>query len=356
MKVTFPHLGNCYIAFKCLFESLGTQVITPPLTNRRTIELGTRYSPETACLPFKINLGNFLEAIELGADTLFMLGGVGACRFGYYGEVQKKILQDMGYNLEYIIMDPQVWYQLWRGLQKTSSRFSFLNFCSAFYLAWEKIKVLDSLEKFILSRRAYQEVKGEVDQVYQQGLQLIDQPGSSKELRNNYKSLEERIRKIKWKKDWHPLKIGIIGEIYMVMEPAANLNIERILGDMGVEVIRSFYLSNWVKNNLILKRMGDRKLKRIANPYLPHCVCGHGQENVAETILYAQKGFDGIIHLAPFGCMPEIVAKTILPQISKDMDIPLLCLSLDEHAGEAGLITRIEAFLELLERKREQNL
>ncbi|MEM5770324.1 MAG: CoA protein activase, partial [Bacillota bacterium] len=55
-----------------------------------------------------------------------------------------------------------------------------------------------------------------------------------------------------------------------------------------------------------------------------------------------------------FTCMPEIVAKSILPQISKDYGMPVMTLVLDEHAGEAGIMTRIEAFVDLLERRRKQ--
>ena len=353
VRVSFPHMGNSHIAIKCLLENLGAEVIVPPKINRRTLELGTRYSPEGACLPFKINLGNFLESIELGTDALLMLGGFGACRFGYYGEIQKKILEDMGYRLEFVIMDPQLWPELWKGLQRISNKFSFLQFCAAFYLAWEKMQKVDTLERFLLTKRAYPETRGEVEELYRMGIQSIELSSNLKELKIHWQELKRRIEKVSWGRKTEPLKIGIIGEFYMVMEPAANLNIEKILGDRDVEVIRSFYLSDWIKHNVVLRRMLDKRIKKVASPYLAYGICGHGQENIAETILYARAGIDGIIHLAPFGCMPEIVAKSILPSISRDTDTPLLYLSLDEHAGEAGIVTRIEAFLDLLKRKRE---
>lgn len=353
MRVSFPHMGNSHIAIKCLLENLGAEVVVPPRINRRTLELGVRYSPEGACLPFKINLGNFLESIELGAEALLMLGGFGACRFGYYGEMQKKILRDLGYQLEFVIMDPQLWFELWKGLRKVSDKFSFLQFCTAFYLAWEKMKKADILERFLLTRRAHQKIRGEVEELYRVGIQLIELSSNPKELKIHWEEISKKAEKISWGREVKPLKIGVIGEIYMVMEPAANLNLEKILGDRGVEVIRSFYLSDWIKQNVVLRRMLDKRIKKVASPYLAYGVCGHGQENIAETILYAQAGMDGIIHLAPFGCMPEIVAKSILPSISRDIDIPLLYFSLDEHAGEAGIVTRIEAFLDLLERRRQ---
>lgn len=56
------------------------------------------------------------------------------------------------------------------------------------------------------------------------------------------------------------------------------------------------------------------------------------------------------------GCMPEIVSKSILPTISKDRNFPILTLIVDEMTGEAGYITRIEAFLDLLERRKKNVL
>ena len=52
--------------------------------------------------------------------------------------------------------------------------------------------------------------------------------------------------------------------------------------------------------------------------------------------------------------MPEIVAQSILPSISRDYEIPILTIIIDEHSGQAGLITRLEAFIDLLQWKRSK--
>ena len=75
MKVTFPHMGNLYIPVKALLTSLGVDVIVPPKSSKRTFSIGSRHAPETACLPLKVNIGNYIEAFEMGADTILMAGG-----------------------------------------------------------------------------------------------------------------------------------------------------------------------------------------------------------------------------------------------------------------------------------------
>ena len=106
MKVTFPHMGNMYICVKALLDDLNIDYVIPPFTSKRTLEIGTRYVPECACLPLKITLGNLLEAKQLGADTVLMAGGCGPCRFGYYCEMHREILYDLGTNMKVFTLEP----------------------------------------------------------------------------------------------------------------------------------------------------------------------------------------------------------------------------------------------------------
>ena len=58
----------------------------------------------------------------------------------------------------------------------------------------------------------------------------------------------------------------------------------------------------------------------------------------------------------PFSCMPEIVSQNILSKVSKEEDIPVLTLVLDEQTGKAGYMTRIEAFIDLVKRKQMKKI
>jgi len=102
MRVGMPHMGNLYISFKALFQRLNIDFVIPPVSNQHTLSLGVKYSPEGLCIPFKLTLGNLIEAAELGADTLLMVGGYGICRLGYYAKTQEQILHDLGYDVEMI--------------------------------------------------------------------------------------------------------------------------------------------------------------------------------------------------------------------------------------------------------------
>ena len=85
---------------------------------------------------------------------------------------------------------------------------------------------------------------------------------------------------------------------------------------------------------------------------MKRAIGGECIETIGDTVFAARNGIDGIIHIMPFSCMPEIVAQNILPKVSKQEDIPVLELVLDEQTGKAGNITRIEAFIDLVKRRK----
>ena len=108
------------------------------------------YSPEFACLPLKINIGNFIEALEKGADTIIMAGGVGPCRFGYYGEVQREILKDLGFDFEMIILEPPQghFFELLNKIRSITNKKnnSLKDIARATRLAWKKALLLDKAD------------------------------------------------------------------------------------------------------------------------------------------------------------------------------------------------------------------
>jgi len=358
VKITFPHMGYLNIPLRSFFNNLGQEVIEPPAINQHTINLGTRYAPEFACLPLKINIGNFIQAAELGANTIVMAGGIGPCRFGYYAQVQREILADLGINMDMIVLEPPQggWKLLLRGLRRLTGKVSLLAIFEAGAIAWAKLKALDQLAQRVYSIRAQEISRGSTNRIWKQILTHIDGANDLKAVQKAADCGYALLQGIKTQPHKEMLKVGLVGEIYTVLEPAVNLGLEEVLGSMGVEVVRSIYLSEWVITNLVLHTFylrDDREHYQLAAPYLDHFVGGHGIESISNTVKYARAGMDGVIHVAPLTCMPEIVAKTILPGVSLGENIPVLTLMLDEHSAEAGILTRLEAFCELLwQRKR----
>ncbi|NLP36481.1 MAG: CoA protein activase [Firmicutes bacterium] len=354
MKISFPYMGTSHIVVSYLFEKLGFEVIYPPTPSKRTLSLGVQYAPEFACLPFKIVLGTYLEVVEKGAEILITSGGCGPCRAGYYGELHKRILHDLGYPVEMIVIEPPLVEPLdfLRKLHKIVKPKGIFNLLHYGRIALEKLKALDVVESTLHELRPLALDKQQINQAYIEGLELIRQADSVKEVIEAKKAALEMLESVPADHTFKPLRIGLIGEIYVVLEPAANHDIERLLGERGAYVHRSIFLANWTRDNVLAH--GEKDIRAMAIPYLNQMVGGHGQNSVGEVVRYAEEGFDGVIQLAPFTCIPEIVAKSIMPAVSRDKNIPVMTLFLDEQTGQAGIETRIEAFLDLLWQKRKK--
>ncbi|MFW5991944.1 MAG: acyl-CoA dehydratase activase-related protein [Halanaerobiaceae bacterium] len=350
-KITFPHMGFMDIPLKAFFQELGFSVVTPPRITRKTLDLGMKNGPEFACLPLKINLGNFIQALDKGANIIVMGGGCGPCRFGYYGEVQRAILKKLGYDFKMFVIEPGI-FRNYRRIKEVFGKIPYKKIYPAAKLAWIKGRVVDRAYRLVLKNRAREEKSGQVDNIYRDFLRNVDNTASVDKINNYTDEFEKNIKEIcsSFKKDIE-LNVGIVGEIYLVLEPFVNLEVERKLGKLGVSVEKDIYMTSWLLHFLHLSSEID-EIKEAAANYLRSFVGGHGLETVGNAVRYARRGFDGVIQLAPFTCMPEIISQSILPAVSKKEKIPVLTLFFDEHSADAGLQTRLEAFVDLLVRKK----
>jgi predicted nucleotide-binding protein (sugar kinase/HSP70/actin superfamily) len=227
----------------------------------------------------------------------------------------------------------------------------------ALYDALKVLKLIDEIDAIAHEKAGYERIKGQSKSLLNKcksHVMRVDNPHEMISALTNYRDC---LNKIEIDEHKNPVKVAIIGEIYTIIEPFSNLFIEDKLMDYGVVSKRRLTPSWWIKN-LIMSPMGinSKDIKRASKDYLPLCVGGHARECIGEAVLAQQEGFDGAIQIFPMGCMPEIVAKSILPAISKEKDFPIMTLVVDEMTGEAGYITRIEAFIDLLERRKENVL
>lgn len=359
MKLTFPHLGNTYIVAKTLLDELGVDYVIPPFNNKKALELGTKHSPETACLPLKITIGNFIQAYELGADTILMAGGVGPCRFGYYCEMEREIMRDIGYEMDMITLEMPDWdlKEFFRRIGKLTGGFHPYKTLKAVVETTKVSKMVDDLERLTYRVRPREIKKGSTDKIYKAFQKRILNAKGASQVKKMINDTCEELMAVEIDRSYKPMKVGIIGEIYTTIDSYTSFYIDEKLGSMGIEVDRQVTVSGWIIDHILktaLHLPRDMSYVKAAKPYLGTMIGGHAQETIGNTVLYAQSGYDGVVQIYPFTCMPEIVAQSILPAVERDFDIPVLTLIIDEMTGEAGYLTRIEAFVDLLNHRREK--
>jgi predicted nucleotide-binding protein (sugar kinase/HSP70/actin superfamily) len=163
-------------------------------------------------------------------------------------------------------------------------------------------------------------------------------------------SILESLYAVPHEPDRQVLRLGLVGDMYTILTPFLNLNLERELGRLGVEVRRWFRLSLRIAPRLPgpLRRDRSARAARAGRRYLARDVGGFARAAVGEAALMASGEVDGLIHVAPFNCTPEIVAQSALVALQRERRVPMLNLSFDEQTGRAGLLTRLEAFTDML--------
>jgi len=362
MKATVPHMGNIHIAVKALFDGLGVDYIIPPQNNDEALNIGTKHSPEEICLPFKIMIGNYIQAIEKGADTVILTGSCGPCRFGEYCELQMNLMKSLGYNLNFIVLDmpkdigiKELFKRLVAiGAASTKSRYEKLKAAKQAILI---MHLLDETEALTHYLAGYERNKGQCKRLLKECKSKAMKCTAPGEMLSLIKEYKRKIEYIPVDINRNPLKIAIIGEIYTVIEPYSNFYIEDKLMDYGVSSKRGMTPSWWLKNMALSPlKINSLNIKKASREYLPMEIGGHARECIGEAMLSYKEGFDGAIQIFPMGCMPEIVSKSILPSISRDYEFPIMSLVVDDMTVEAGYITRVEAFIDLLERRRDNVL
>lgn len=360
IKVAFPHMGTISIAWSLALKRMGVEPFIPPYTNKKTLSLGTKNSPEAICLPYKLILGNFMEAIDGGTDYVAMISSPGCCRLGEYGSSIKTALKDLGYEANYIELSLYDGVKGMYNFAKTlTGKNNPLLFLEAIYMMIRTVFVLDDLETALAYYRAREIKAGESEKNFKKGLGYISDVTSIKELKKAKKMALAELAKTKIDKNREILHVDLTGEIYVVLDYFSNQNIERELGSMGVQTRRSLTVGSFMKDAIIPKafRKGETHLQRairMAKPFLMRDIGGDALECVSDVAWAEEKGKDGIIHISPFTCMPEIMSQNIFPSMRENCNIPILTLIMDEQSGKAGYVTRLEAFVDLMRRRKRK--
>jgi len=340
-------MGEYDRIFAGLAEMTGFKVLAPPKMTRRTLELGSLHSPETACVPFKFNLGNYIEALEAGADTL--ITSAGGCRFDYYFECHKQILNDLGYEAHFIKASLSTLYPCLKEINPGLTRTAFWY---AFMLHMKKLSLMDYVQDAIRKRIGFEKKEGEFDKLWERFLDELMGKSSFTGIWRLGKRIRKEIGAVEVELPERPLRVGIVGELYLLMEPFSNFEVERTLGRMGVEVHRWVNLSS-IFHHKISSAHCARHFQKMAKPYVRYHLGAHGTESAGRLNWMIKSGFDGAIHLKPFACMPEINAMPAMYRMSRDSRFPLTCFSFDSHTSESGVKTRLEAFYDMISHRRE---
>ncbi len=320
-----------YPFWRALLEGLGFKVAVSGPTSREVIEGGTRVAVDEACLPVKAFYGHVVT-LRGRVDAVFLPRLV-SLRAGTYTCPKLLGLPDMirhnvGRLPPVIVADfdetrpggglDEAGLALARRLGRTARRAK-----AAVARALEALRVfreaLWSGAGFeVASARAAGEGAGPGPSDHGLGLGRVAPPNG-------------RVR------------VGLVGHAYNLFDPGVNLGLVRKLATLGCEVLTSERLSE-----------GEVQTESFRLP--KEIFWSSGRRILAAVTRLGRGGLvDGIIHVVSFGCGPDsMVGEIAERETRRSSDLPYMVLTLDEHTAEAGLVTRLEAFVDMLERRRRR--
>ena len=302
IKVGIPRAFLYYrhsVLWKEFFEKLNCNIIISPETNKEIIELGKKYSIDESCLSSKMYMGH----VAYLSDKCDYVLVPRICDYGKNNNVCVKFnaLYDIAKNLF-----PTV-NILNYNIEKTKLKFEFTGFVKMGLILNKNIfKVIYSYIFAKLKEKKHNEY-------------LINQ---QKQVLNNNK-----------------IKILIVAHPYNIYDKYIGEPIIRFLKNMNVEIIYADLL--------------DRK-KAIKYSYqLTNTLYWTYSKELVGAVNYYKDKVDGIIFITSFPCGPDSLVNELL--IRKLKNIPITNILIDESTAEAGLITRLESFIDIIKGKKEKN-
>lgn len=323
-KVGIPRALFYYQYFplwRTFFEELGAEIVVSGNTTKRIIDDGSKTCVDEACLPLKIFYGHIIE-IKDKVDFLFIprftsvSKGEYICpKFGGLPDMVRNTFKDLPE-----VIDAEV--DLWK---KRSNPF-----ISAFevgsHFTHDRRKIRKAYRKAIINFREYRaEIK--------KGILPDD-------------ILNKKLRLIK-KNDEPRLNIAVIGHGYNIYDNYVNMDMVSKLKNNGVNIITI----DMVESSIIKEKSKTLSKKMFWN---------YGTRAMGSTLHFLdRKDIDGIIYLMSFGCgIDSFVGDLVERKVRRKKDLPFIVLTIDEHSGEAGMDTRIEAFIDMIRwrNKGESNI
>ncbi|WP_066637454.1 acyl-CoA dehydratase activase-related protein [Desulfolucanica intricata] len=311
-----------YPMWKVFFNSLGVEVVLSDLTNKQILTKGLHLAVDEACLPVKVAFGHVTELADK-VDYLFIPRMVSI------------------FPREYICPKflglPDMLRQNIQGLPTTidvniNSYKNEKNIFHAFYeigryFTNNNLRIRMAYGKALKAQNNYWDLlaRGFTPEKTFMYIERGEMPPDEKEL-----PVEKSY------------KVAVIGHPYNVYDPYISMNIINKLQKMGTQVVTAESLPEHIVRQEAAARLPKRLFWTL------------GQRMIGAAYKYLDSDeIDGLIQIAAFGCGPDsMIGDLIERQARRVGRVPFLNITLDEHTGEAGIVTRLEAFMDMVKWRR----
>lgn len=328
-KIGIPRSLAYFLYFpfwKTFFEKLGHQVVVSAPTTRSILDRGVEEAVNDACIPIKIYHGHVDDLLHQ-ADYIFCPRLVSVRRHGDFGtETFCPKFLGLPDLIKYTFADAPPIIDTRIDLKQGKNQLQAV--------CVEIGSLLNHPAE--ASRAACQQAR----YIQRQFQALLEQEKTPLEaMAILFEEQSPRLPALQ-----NPdLRIAVVGYPYALYDPYINVGLLNILAKENVLVYTQDMLN-------------DKILNREARE-LPKSMFWYFSNRVVYGALHYMKkpNIDGIIHVTAFACGPDSMVDRLLEiEAKRRQSKPYLSIAIDEHTGEAGVRTRVEAFLDMLRYRRDK--
>jgi len=327
MKIGIPRAMSFYQNYPFLFgffTDLGIEIVLSDKTTKKTLANGAALVVTETCLPVKVFVGHVLNLLEKGVDKIFV-PSFQSIAPKIYNCSKIRGLPDLIRNVvkkDFTIIDATL-----DKSEKDQGLYEFLKQSVAIFGITDEKRIKKA------SKAGWR--------VYN-NFQVMTASGMDYKQAMNY-ALQGKVLIQKEDKEY-PISVALVSHAYNIYDERTSMKIFDKLKDMDVKVYSSLQLT---------KEQMDEGISALGRT--TYWANEHEMTGCAGHYLKDNK-IDGIITLTAFGCGPDSLMVERITRKSKQFNKPLLNLTIDEHTGEAGFITRLEAFVDMLYRKKRAKI
>ncbi|MBM4034465.1 MAG: CoA activase [Planctomycetes bacterium] len=382
-----PYMDDHAQVIAAAMRHNGVEAVPLPISDAESVAIGRQFTSGKECFPCIVTTGDIVKTVRRpdfvpARSSFFMPSAMGPCRFGQYAKFHRMVLDSLGFEDVPMVELDQSSTDGFRG-DVGSLGTSFRR------LAWSGVVLTDLLQKITRQTRPYEKNPGDCDALYAHFLErMTTDVAAGRNLVPLAREIVAAFGTVARASCPGPKpRIGLVGEIYVRCNPHCNNFIARKLEDLGAEVWLPA-LEEWVDYTayerkfdsrasgdfraylveLITEFVQEREVRRLtrpfrgairdflyeahtprvvglAKPYLPFAIRGEAILSMGRCVEYAHHGFDGVVNVIPFNCMPGTIVDALLERYRRfHPDMPILKMAYDglTHVGED---TRIEAFV-----------
>ncbi|GAV25888.1 hypothetical protein ciss_18210 [Carboxydothermus islandicus] len=303
-----------YPFWQGFFDSLNLKTIVSSPTTKEILDQGVKDALAEACLPIKLFFGH-IATLKSKVDYLFIPRIVNLNRKTVYCPKFLGLPDMIKYSYENL--PPVIDLRVDNRSLKDSLLIASLKLASFF--GFSKLRGFKAYREGIRQQNFY-------ENLLQKGYLPVNEVNVNSPKLFSVKS---------------SFKIALLGYPYLVYDNYVNLKILEFLNKNNVQVLTAEQVPWPIRN----KYAPFTNKKRLFWTF---------SDRVLSSFQYFLKNvpdLKGIIHLTAFGCGPDFIVDRIMEIDAGEQQIPYLTLTIDEHTGEAGLVTRVEAFLDMIKRK-----